>query len=34
MGQLIDAVAGRLDEDMVRLLVGMLVKENLAAIRV
>jgi len=32
MGQIIDAVAGRLDADMIRLLVGMLVKENLAAI--
>jgi ribosomal protein L16 Arg81 hydroxylase len=32
MGGIIDAVAGRLDEAAVRMLVGMLVKENLVAI--
>jgi hypothetical protein len=31
-GQLIDDLAPRLDEDMVRLLLAMLVKENLIAI--
>jgi ribosomal protein L16 Arg81 hydroxylase len=34
MGGIVDAVAGRLDEDAVRMLVGMLVKENLVAITV
>ena len=33
IGRLIEAVAGRLDEGMVRLLVGMLVKQGLVAIR-
>jgi ribosomal protein L16 Arg81 hydroxylase len=32
MGGVIDAVAGHLDEDMVRMLIGMLVRENLIAI--
>lgn len=34
IGRLIEALAGRLDEEMVRMLVGMLVKHGLAAIRV
>ena len=32
MGQLVEAVAGRLDEDTVRLLVAMLAKHDLVAI--
>ena len=34
IGRVIDAVAGRLDEEMVRLLVGMLVRQDLVAISV
>jgi hypothetical protein len=34
IGRLVEAVAGRLDEEMVRTLVGMLLKEGLVAIRV
>ena len=34
MSRLIEAVAGRLDEGMVRLLVAMLVKQDLVAITV
>jgi ribosomal protein L16 Arg81 hydroxylase len=34
IGRLVEALAGRLDEGMVRVLVGMLVKHGLAAIRV
>ena len=33
IGQLVEAVAGRLDEEMVRMLVGMLVGQGLVAIR-
>jgi hypothetical protein len=33
IARLIDAVAGQLDEEMVRVLVGMLVKQGLVEIR-
>jgi hypothetical protein len=32
MARLIEGVAGRLDEEMVRMLIGMLVRESLVAI--